>query len=88
MKCAHSQEGVKPRSLEPIWLPGQAARLQSIQSSHSSLTSHFTRAWSGKCSPRAAIKAQCLDCCGLDRVAVAECADRCCPLWHFKPYAK
>ncbi len=42
----------------------------------------------GQVSPRMAIKAQCLDCMGLDREAVAGCADRKCPLWHFRPYQK
>lgn len=46
------------------------------------------RAWLGKCSPRQAIKAQCLDCVGEDRQAVADCGDRCCPLWQFRPYQK
>jgi hypothetical protein len=42
----------------------------------------------GQVSPRTAIKAQCLDCMGLDREGVAECRDQCCPLWHFRPYRK
>jgi hypothetical protein len=40
----------------------------------------------GRISPRQAIKAQCLDCQGLDRQAVADCGTRRCPLWHFRPY--
>jgi hypothetical protein len=42
----------------------------------------------GRISPRMAIKAQCLDCMGLDRRGVAECGDHCCPLWNFRPYRK
>jgi hypothetical protein len=44
------------------------------------------RCWSGKASPRQAIKCQCLDCVGEDRPAIAECRDRCCPLWRFRPF--
>lgn len=45
-------------------------------------------AWAGKCSPRAAIKLQCLDFCGEDVQSVADCGDRCCPLWKFRPFQK
>jgi hypothetical protein len=44
------------------------------------------RCWCGMASPRQAIKAQCLDCQGEDRQAVASCGDRCCPLWRFRPF--
>lgn len=44
------------------------------------------RAWKGACSPRHAIKLQCLDCCGEDHAAIIECGDRCCPLWKFRPF--
>jgi hypothetical protein len=37
-------------------------------------------------SPRQAIKAQCLDCTGLDRQAVSYCRARVCPLWRYRPY--
>jgi len=43
------------------------------------------RAWSGKCSPRAAIKAFCLECVGYERAAVNECAAFACPLWAYRP---
>jgi hypothetical protein len=46
------------------------------------------RSWQGVCSPRAAIKVQCLDCCGEDERAITECGDRCCPLWHFRPFQR
>lgn len=46
------------------------------------------RAWSGHCSPRHAIKMQCLDCQGEDEQGIADCGDRCCPLWHFRPFQR
>ena len=44
------------------------------------------RAWAGTCSPRAAVRLFCLDCCGEDVAAVRACGDRCCPLWRFRPF--
>lgn len=46
------------------------------------------RSWRGVCSPRTAIKLQCLDCCGEDERAITECGDRCCPLWRFRPFQR
>jgi hypothetical protein len=46
------------------------------------------RAWLGKCSPRQAIKANCLDCVNEECKEIAECGDRCCPLWRFRPYQR
>jgi len=44
------------------------------------------RALTGKCSPRMAIKAQCLECVGFDRAAITDCTAYACPLWHYRPY--
>ena len=46
------------------------------------------RAWRGVCSPRMAIRLQCLECVGEDVSAITECGDRCCPLWKFRPFQK
>jgi hypothetical protein len=46
----------------------------------------LTRAIQGKASPRAAIKAQCGDCNGFDRQAIATCTADACPLWKQRPY--
>lgn len=46
----------------------------------------YRKALIGTASPRAAIKAQCLDCTGEDRIAITECGDRCCPLWQYRPF--
>jgi len=57
---------------------------------------HFVAAWSAKrspegvqtssCSPRRAIKAFCLECCGFDHKAITECTAYACPLWNFRPF--
>ena len=44
------------------------------------------RLWAGKGGRKLAIKLQCLECCGEDTDAVRSCNDRCCPLWHFRPF--
>lgn len=49
---------------------------------------HFVAAWAGKCSPRRAIKAQCLECVGFDRQGITACTCWACPLWNFRPYQK
>lgn len=82
-----SEHYENPPALPPetALLPAQVKRLGHWgKSRHKALK----RAWEGVCSPRAAIKLQCLDCCGEDEVAVSECADRCCPLWHFRPFQR
>jgi len=47
--------------------------------------STYRRAVRGK-SLRAAINAQCLECCGWQRVEVAACTDTGCPLYAVRPY--
>ena len=47
---------------------------------------HFVASWSGKASPRRAIKAQCLECQGFDRAAVTECTAYACSLWMYRPF--
>ena len=65
--------------------PGQIKRLPQWQSKNRGL---LERSWSGKASPRTAIKVFCLDCMGEDKQAVADCGDRCCSLWKYRPYQK
>ena len=48
----------------------------------------FKAAFSGKASPRMAIKAHCLECCWMDSVAIRECCSPACPLWEYRPYQK
>lgn len=51
-------------------------------------TQIMVNAYEGSCSPRQAIKAQCLICVGYDRKAVTHCSGYSCPLWKFRPYQK
>jgi hypothetical protein len=37
-------------------------------------------------SRKAAIKAQCLECCGWERTEVQACTDTGCPLHPYRPY--
>jgi hypothetical protein len=44
------------------------------------------KAYAGTCSPRSAIRAQCLICMGYDREAITTCTGYSCPLYAFRPY--
>jgi hypothetical protein len=57
--------------------------LNTVPALYQSLTQ---RALEGSCSPRTAIKAKCLDCCGHVRAEITSCTVVLCPLWWFRPY--
>ena len=46
----------------------------------------FRKVYSGKASPRQAMKAFCLQCCWMDEAAIRECTATECQLWDFRPY--
>ena len=46
----------------------------------------LARAFCGAASPRAAIKAMCLQCTGFDREAVRNCTGWSCCLWEYRPF--
>lgn len=48
----------------------------------------FLKATEGKCSPRAAIKAKCLDCANYTIAEVTHCTVVACPLWSLRPFRK
>jgi hypothetical protein len=48
----------------------------------------MAKAYAGNCSPRAAIKAQCLACTGYQREAITDCTGYSCALFMFRPYQK
>jgi len=66
----------------------QARKLQQISAASPSRLGLFRRIYSRQASPRAAIKGQCLDCMGLDEVAVRECSSTACTLWSFRPFTR
>ena len=63
-------------------------RARRLVTTPESCRGHFVAAWSGKCAPRRAIKAFCLECVGFDRSAITECEAYACPLWGFRPFQK
>jgi hypothetical protein len=63
--------------------PTHAEYLNTVPALYQSLTQ---RALEGSCSPRTAIKAKCLDCCGHLRAEITSCPVVLCPLWQFRPY--
>jgi len=64
----------------------QLKKLDLVSRDLPSVARLFRHVFERQGSPRMAIKAQCLDCCGLDRTAITECLASACPLWHFRPY--
>ncbi len=46
----------------------------------------MVKAYQGTASPRSAIKAQCLNCVGDERVSITHCTGYSCPLWAYRPY--
>ena len=48
----------------------------------------YLKATRGKASPRAAIKAQCLECVGWNRAEVICCTGWACPLWKYRPFTE
>ena len=46
----------------------------------------YQRAFSGKASPREAIKAFCLECVGWQREEIKKCTCSACPLYAYRPY--
>lgn len=46
----------------------------------------IARALAGELSPRQAIKAKCLECCGFDRAEAAACTVWRCPLHAYNPW--
>jgi hypothetical protein len=70
------------------FVPRSQRRLEIIQRDKPSLAPLFERVYAGKAAFLECIEAQCLDCVGLDKAEVASCGDRCCPLWHVRPYRK
>jgi hypothetical protein len=63
-----------------------AKRAGRLETTPESAKGHFVAAWAGKCSPRRAIKAQCLECVAFDRQEIADCTNWACALWHFRPF--
>jgi hypothetical protein len=63
-------------------------RAKRVETAPESCRKLLVRAFSGNCSPRAAIKAFCLECVGFDREAITECSAYGCPLYEFRPFQR
>ena len=74
-------QAVKTRSPEQS---GEQTRF--LNAAPTSCRGIVAKAFEGAASPRAAIKAKCLDCCHFDRAEVAGCTVILCPLWAYRPY--
>lgn len=74
---------LKTASLSEKIAAKRAGRLATTPESAKSL---FVASWAGKCSPRQAIKGQCLECQGFDRAAISGCTSWACALWTFRPF--
>jgi len=48
----------------------------------------ISRAKEGTVSPRQAIKAKCIECCGFDIKTAQDCRVPSCPLYEYNPYRK
>lgn len=66
--------------------PRQARHLAGVLRDAPSKAGVFRRVYARQASPREAIRAQCLDCVGLDELAIRGCTSTACPLYYFRPY--
>lgn len=66
--------------------PKQAQMLKAISEDAPSKLGLFRIVYSGKSTPRQAIKAHCLECMGFEVLAIRECTSSQCGLWGKRPY--
>lgn len=66
----------------------RAERIESMAKEGHRFVKLFKRVYSGKASPRQAIRAHCLDCVCFDIDAIRNCTAPACPLYGYRPYAK
>lgn len=89
-------QGTQPRRIAPHYAmitdldrsTGAEKQAKRLAAMPSSLRPLFARAYSNGCSPRAAIKAFCIECQGYERAAVTTCTAFACPLWRYRPFQK
>lgn len=66
--------------------PKQTKKIDVLKTDMPSAVKLFSDVYASKASPRKCIKAFCLECQGLDRVAITHCTADSCPLWMERPY--
>ncbi len=64
----------------------RAERVADIAEDAPRFVKLFLRVYSGKASPREAIRAHCLECIGFEVAAVKDCGAPACPLYEYRPY--
>jgi len=85
MMPAHASHLMAPENI-PVSEKIVAARAKRLNHVPPASRRTIEACWSKKASPRQAIKAQCHECMGYDRVAVTECTAYACPLWNYRPH--
>ena len=66
----------------------RTAQLEKVRKTAPGKVVFFQRAYSGKASPRKAIKAYCIKCCLCDEKSIQLCPSTICPAWGYRPYQK
>jgi hypothetical protein len=66
----------------------RANRLAAIVADVPSKVRLFERVFRGEASPRAAIKAQCLECLAFNSDEIRNCTAPACPLYAYRPFQK
>ena len=66
----------------------ESAIAQRVSQMPKSARAGYLKTTRGKASPRAAIKAFCLECIGFERAEIAKCTGWGCPLWMYRPWKK
>lgn len=74
--------------MQEPFIPRSQKLLQIIATSKPSLLPLFQKVHDGKAAILERVECMCLDCCGLDKTAVADCRDSCCSLHAIRPYQK
>ena len=64
----------------------QAQVVRMIENASPASKNVLSRSFSGRASPRQAIKAMCLTCVGYERKAIENCTGWSCPLWEYRPF--
>ena len=80
-------DGFQPSEATNGIEPGRWASVsQRLSEMPESCRRGYLAAAQGTASPRAAIKAFCLECAGWDRGVVTRCSGAACPLWPYRPF--
>lgn len=69
-----------------IFVPRGTKLIAIVQRDNPARLNLFKAVLGGKANKSQCIKAFCLTCMGFDSIAVKECGDSCCPLWHHRPF--